>query len=58
MENVLNKIDKIATKEVWLKCYAQSLLQKKGKGARKDGKRRGHLLFPEVSKHSRKLKSS
>lgn len=28
MENVLNKIDKTAMKEVWIKYYVQSLLKK------------------------------
>ena len=48
MENVLNKIDKIATKEVWLKCYAQSLLQKRERGQGRMGKE-GDIYFSQKS---------
>jgi hypothetical protein len=56
MKKVLNKTDQIAIKEMDQMLCSTYLKTKEGK--RRGGKKERDLLFPEVSKHSRKSKSS
>lgn len=55
MENVLNKIDKIAMKEVRIKGYAQSLLRK-GKGDSEGWEEKGIFSALNIAENQKALK--
>lgn len=57
MENVLNKIDKTAMKEVGIKCYAQLCLKKR-KGGRERWEEKGIFSALNIAENKKAHKSS